>query len=238
MMTRILCLLLLLGATAEVADAQSGLQLTRDGKRTLISKDVGSERWAITLNDDGMITGNVFDAGGGAPKFLDCRQLRRVDPNLFLGCSVADRCAAGTPCPGDSWMKIPGEVSLPVSFFKPAGSTASARSFDETRQDGASSSGVQITPDQARVLVSKDVGAERWAITRHMDDKTVTGNVFSGAGSAPKFVWCEETGESAGDVSLRCYGADACESAPCTSDQWVMIGPVTLPLSFFAPPVS
>jgi len=39
-------------------------------------------------------------------------------------------------------------------------------------------------------------------------------------------------------VSLRCYGADDCKRAPCTSDQWTAIGPVTLPLAFFAPPES
>jgi len=236
MVKQIFAATLVLLALASAAHAQSGIQLTRDGKRTLISKDVGSERWAITLNDDGLVTGNVFDAGGGAPKFIDCRQLRRDDPNLFLGCSIADRCA-GEPCPGSSWMQIQGEVSLPVSFFKPAGSPASVvQGFDEPLQDGGSSSGVQITPDLGRVLVSKDVGAERWAITRHLDDKTVTGNVFGGPGSAPKFVWCEQTGESGGDVALRCFGADGCNRAPCTSDQWTPIGPVTLPLAFFAPP--
>jgi len=48
----VLAMLLVLVALADVAAAQSGVQITRDGKRTLISKDVGNERWAITLNDD------------------------------------------------------------------------------------------------------------------------------------------------------------------------------------------
>lgn len=232
----IAALLIVVGA-AGIAGAQSGIQITRDGKRTLISKDVGNQRWAITLNDDGMITGNVFDAGGGTPKFLDCRQLRRVDPNLFLGCSVADRCETAA-CPGSSWMQIRGEVSLPVSFFKPVGAVSSVTAIADEILEDATSSGLQITPDLGRVLVSKDVGNERWAITRHLDDKTVTGNVFSGPGSAPKFVWCAQTAESGSEVSLRCFGADACRRAPCTSEQWIEIGPVRLPLPFFAPPGS
>ena len=47
---RILCSIALVAFTATLAAAQAGVQITRDGKRTLISKDVGAERWAITLN--------------------------------------------------------------------------------------------------------------------------------------------------------------------------------------------
>jgi hypothetical protein len=102
----------------------------------------------------------------------------------------------------------------------------------------AGASGVQITRDGKRTLVSRDVGSDRWAITRHMDDHTVTGNVFTGASGAAKFVWSAERGATGDDVRLRCYGADQCDQAPCTSEEWVSIGAVTPPLSFFAAPGS
>ena len=124
-------------------------------------------------------------------------------------------------------------------------------------QDGGS--GVQVTPDTNRVLVSKDVGNERWAITRN-DDGTVTGNVFPRDGGPPSFVWCESLDDDGfggfgdfwddfiddligddddddGNDQLRyaCSGADACPSSPCDDDQWSFIADVTLPRSFFEP---
>jgi subtilisin family serine protease len=113
-----------------------------------------------------------------------------------------------------------------------------------TLPDAGQPSGLQITPDGARTLISKDVGAERWAITYNPDDDTVTGNVFSPGGGDPKFVWCERTGDN-GDpdpytvqVDFTCSGADACESPSCPAGEWTQIGQVTLPGSFFLPPVA
>jgi len=104
-------------------------------------------------------------------------------------------------------------------------------------------SGLQITPDgTGRTLISKDVGGERWAITFNPEDDTVTGNVFSPSGGAPKFVWCEKTGDN-GDpdpytvqIDFTCSGADACESPSCPTGEWSQIAQVTLPGSFFLPP--
>src|SRR6185295_6189555 len=66
----------------------------------------------------------------------------------------------------------------------------------------ARGSGIQITPDELRILISKDVADERWAITRNLDDLTVTGNVFFPEGGPPLFVFCEQIGETAEDVEL------------------------------------
>jgi hypothetical protein len=93
----------------------------------------------------------------------------------------------------------------------------------------AQSSGIQQTPDSARYLISKDVGAERWAISFNLNDKTVTGNVFKTDGSAPSFIWCRITNEVTSpnpadtQYTLDCYGADACAAAPCTEAQWTLI---------------
>src|SRR5262245_5423484 len=122
MFGRILCSIALVACTATLAAAQAGVQRTRDGKRTLISKDVGAERWAITLNEDDSVTGNVFQSGGGDPKFVFCRQLSVVDDQVTLECSGADRCEAA-PCPASDWTLI-ADVTLPLSFFQPPGATS------------------------------------------------------------------------------------------------------------------
>ncbi|MBY0277538.1 hypothetical protein K2Z84_19570 [Candidatus Binatia bacterium] len=89
-----------------------------------------------------------------------------------------------------------------------------------------SASGLQMTPDSRRYLISKDVGAERWAISFNLNDRTVTGNVFKTDGSAPSFIWCRITSETPNaeprqtSYTLDCSGADACAAAPCTSDGW------------------
>lgn len=120
-------------------------------------------------------------------------------------------------------------------------------------------SGVQVSPDAKRVLVSKDVGNERWSITRN-DDGTVTGNVFASDGGQPSFVWCEplddddfdfgdfwddliddligdddDDGSANDELRYACSGADACTDSPCSIDEWSFISEVTLPESFFRP---
>lgn len=101
----------------------------------------------------------------------------------------------------------------------------------------ARESGFQLTPDGRQVLVSKDIGAERWVIVRS-EDGTVSGNVFRDEG-APLFVWCQPREDSPGvddSVALSCFGADTCTGAPCDDGAWGFIADVDLPSSFFAPP--
>jgi len=105
-------------------------------------------------------------------------------------------------------------------------------------------SGIQLTPDSGRYLISKDVGSDRWAITYNLDDKTVTGNVFSTAGAPPQFVWCTTTSvvqdpdPAAAQYNLSCQFAGVCEAAPCVATQWSVSPPVavTVPGSFLLPP--
>src|SRR6185295_15247031 len=74
------------------------------------------------------------------------------------------------------------------SFFAAARSALDARTADRSALS-VSTKGVQTTPDNQHILVSKDVANERWAISLNADD-TITGNVFLCDGSAPAFVWC------------------------------------------------
>jgi hypothetical protein len=179
----------LLGAPGVAAAQNRGVQFTPDGKRILVNKDVGTERWAITRNEDGSATGNVFRSDGGDPAFIYCAPL--AAPNAF-DCFGADAC---------------------------------------TDASGAQR-GIQGTPDDHRVLVQKDVGTERWAISLNFDDGTATGNIFRADGGDPAFVVCTPSGAPNG---FACSGADKCRANPCT-DPFEPIGDVTLPATFFAVP--
>ena len=105
-------------------------------------------------------------------------------------------------------------------------------------------SGIQLTPDSGRYLISKDVGTDRWAISYNLDDKTVTGNVFPTGGGAPQFVWCTTTSVTQADdpaaaqYNLSCQFAQPCAAAPCPPAGWQGSGPVpvTVPGSFLLPP--
>lgn len=88
------CLPIALGVLALVAvlaaagsafaqDGEAGVQVTPDAERILVSKDVNAERWAITRNDDGTVTGNVFPLDGGPPSFVWCEQAGRDDDDFF-----------------------------------------------------------------------------------------------------------------------------------------------------------
>jgi len=100
--------------------------------------------------------------------------------------------------------------------------------------------GTRTTPDGKQVLISKDVGNERWAISMNLADGTVTGNVFR-PGAAPSFVWCERTGDDGsldpvtGEIRYTCRGAAPCAASPCDATGWTTIGDVALPGSFFLP---
>lgn len=220
----------------------SGIQVTPDDKRTLISKEVDGARWAITRNaGDGSVTGNVYFPDGGDPLFLYCEETDAAGDEVTLSCSGADGCVTA-PCGGFSSI---GEVTLPLAFFAlPTGAvTAStvlagvpARATRETPAglDGRGS-GIQVTPDGQRTLISKEVEGARWAITRNDDDGTVTGNVYFPDGGDPLFLYCEETDATDEEVTLRCSGADGCVAAPCGG--FSFLSEVSLPLEFFALPM-
>jgi len=98
-------------ACRDESGAERGIQSVPDATRVLAQKDVGSERWAMSLNfDDGTATGNIFRADGGEPAFVVCTP--NGAPNTF-DCAGADKCAS-TPC-------VPftpiATVTLPASFF-------------------------------------------------------------------------------------------------------------------------
>lgn len=113
----VLALLLVPG----LAFAESGVQWTRDRDATLISKDVGAERWAITYRlSDGRLTGNVFRSDGGPSSFLDCPRTSTDGTSATFTCYGASACG-GAPCPTSQYTLIASGVSLPLTFLFPPG---------------------------------------------------------------------------------------------------------------------
>ncbi len=105
----------------------------------------------------------------------------------------------------------------------------------------AAPTGVQWTPDGLRILVNKDVGAERWAITWNLSDVSATGNVFFLDDRSPSFIWCELIGHdfvsSIGELDLqyRCFGSDRAFGGFHFADWTLISDSVVLPASFFIP---
>lgn len=235
------CFALLLAASG--ASAQSGIQITPDSRRVLVSKDVGTERWALTRNlEDGSVTGNVFFSDGLAPQFIACEEVAREGDSVRLRCDSSLNCPL-LPCLVTEWKSL-GEVLLPVSFFErdevSSGSAVvsafGARDASTVAQAGNLPAGVQLTPDRKSTLLNKDVGDQRWAISLNGDDSSVTGNVFFPDGSDPAFIWCSRKGEDDVEVILDCFGADRCDAGGCASGDWTSLFEVRVPESFFQPP--
>lgn len=116
---RVLAMTLTLTLSASPVVADSALQITRNREQVLISKDVGSERWAITFDPDGgQITGNVMTSSG--PVFVDCSVVAATLEDLTFACFSLSACGS-EPCTRD-WMPFVSSVTLPLSFLRPEGS--------------------------------------------------------------------------------------------------------------------
>ncbi|MEO6029438.1 MAG: hypothetical protein ABIR79_21450 [Candidatus Binatia bacterium] len=128
MRTLILLAMLLLALPLSAVARESGIQITHQGPSTiLVQKDVGGERWAISLSLEENwpleLTGNVFQAAGGAI-FLQCRPVDVLgDPGnirnaqIVYNCYDASTCTAA-PCSGSQWSFLT-TVTLPGTFFIP-----------------------------------------------------------------------------------------------------------------------
>ena len=73
---------------------ESGIQSVPGGG-VLVSKDVEGQRYAITANTDGTLTGNVFFSATGAATFIFCQPAE----GGAYSCSLADSCTQ-MPCTG------------------------------------------------------------------------------------------------------------------------------------------
>jgi len=102
--------------------------------------------------------------------------------------------------------------------------------------------GVQVSPDDDLILVSKDLAGQRWAIALNPATGIATGNTFPIGGGPPSFVWCRtktatlNSDPRTNQYVLDCFGASACPQLPCPKDEWSFISEVTIDGAFFLPP--
>jgi hypothetical protein len=144
----------LVGPGNAIAQANDrGATLSLDRLNFLVNKDVGAERWSISLNfvptptEQGgivplleSVTGNVFQPDGSPPSFIYCTPRGDSagsldDPSSqfrfsCLGTSACDSTARD--CAQNRWSLISDDVALASSFFlPPQGLPASVQSDPE-----------------------------------------------------------------------------------------------------------
>jgi hypothetical protein len=92
------------------------IQMSADGERLFINKDVEGQRYAITLFDaDDTLTGNVFVGPDVPPKFIACEHISGSQTRRFA-CEVADPCPpTPEPCTFGGFSTV---VTLESDFFE------------------------------------------------------------------------------------------------------------------------
>jgi hypothetical protein len=112
-------------ALAAPALAKSPVRFTPDGTAILVNKDVGNQRWTVTLDAErATVTGNV--SIGDRVSFIWCGitdatgdEHDLANQTLIMHCFDGDPCADLASCAGfEGWHSI-GEVRLSGSFFLP-----------------------------------------------------------------------------------------------------------------------
>ena len=92
-------------------------------------------------------------------------------------------------------------------------------------------------------MINKPVGAEQWAITENVEDRTVTGNIFFTDGRDPQFINCDRVGDDGNPdpalvmIRYSCALSAKCATAQCpgAGDWMPLASEVTLPGSFLLP---
>lgn len=189
---------------ASGARAQAGTTLTPDRQSFMVNKDIGDERWTITLTLAQIeppviasITGNVFRSDGGAPAFVVCQQrpdstgsLSTPSSVFRLDCKGTDACPSNArECARSSWRPLAEDLQIPADFFLPpeglgslsAGASVPHRNGTATSAPPVAAPaqgtprGATLTFDGLNFLVNKDVGTERWSISVNLIP-TLTGS--------------------------------------------------------------
>lgn len=134
---------------AQAPEAPTGVTMTPDQRHLLVNKQLGAERWTISVNlvpegEGGggprvaSITGNVFRPDTDEVSFLYCQvepgstgSLAEPESVLGLRCKGAGPCAGGAPpcedrescgalaCARHGWTLVAGGIEIPAGFFLP-----------------------------------------------------------------------------------------------------------------------
>jgi len=132
-------------------DGGRGATLTVDRLNHLVTKNVGGERWSISYSyqpfesdQQGVatrflsVTGNVYEPGGGPPRFVFCTlrpdstgSLDDPASELRFVCQGSDACeTTARDCAENGWRPIANDVRLQASFFLPPGGLPAAPQSD------------------------------------------------------------------------------------------------------------
>ncbi len=126
-MARLLVAVTLVMALTTSASAKSPVRFTPDGTTILVNKNVGTERWTISLDAErATVSGNVL-IGDDDARFLWCGITDAIgDPGDLASQTLVMHCFYGDPCTDvascgagfSGWHSI-GEVQIPGTFFLP-----------------------------------------------------------------------------------------------------------------------
>jgi hypothetical protein len=198
---------------SSIANAASGgVQWSRDKQTIVAQKDVGNERWAITLNPlDLSISGNVFFTDGSPPQFISCDADEVVHdlPDLTIMYTCFGSGSAQSIFDSNDWNFIGDDISLPVSFFLPfpgpcdlsaAGATNGPNAGGATSVWQCNGTGVQPPNPDSFTLQLFD------------DGNIVASNGGSLAGGSSQITLssagCGFSGDSGGGATTFSYAAD------------------------------
>jgi len=222
-----------------------GATLSLDRLNFLVNKDVGAERWSISLNyvptssvQGGVVpvlesvTGNVFQPDGSPPSFIYCTPrgdstgtLEDTGSEFRFSCQGTSACdSTARDCAQSRWTPISDDVRLPASFFlPPLGLPASVQSDPEIVIIGRTSDPPSIIvrdfQTTAGVAFDRAAGAcstgDTCLVPTLGSCENVRGRVVEVDGGCGCFVE---------NVSAQCVGCGAGASGQCGGDCGFPVG--------------
>ncbi|MBY0279956.1 hypothetical protein K2Z84_31860 [Candidatus Binatia bacterium] len=145
----LLLLTSILGNVARASGQTAGVTMTPDRLHLLVNKDLGAERWSISMNLSAndptrivSVTGNVYRSDDETVSFVHCAarpdstgSLSDASSAIRFTCRGMGGCTGNAlGCARSAWTPLTRDVSIPASFFLPpggrggSGSSASAPS--------------------------------------------------------------------------------------------------------------
>jgi len=239
----------LLAPSSAVAQANDrGATLSLDRLNFLVNKDVGAERWSISLNfvptptEQGgvvplleSVTGNVFQPDGTPPSFIYCTprgdstgSLDDIASEFRFSCQGTSACdSTARDCAQNRWVLISDDIRLPSSFFlPPQGLPASVQSDPEIVIIGRTSDPPSIVVNDftatGAASSSRALGSCPTGATCLVPSlgscEDVRGRVVEGAGGCGCFVE---------NVSAQCVGCGDGASGQCGGNCSFPVGGAT-----------
>lgn len=139
----LLLLTSILGNAARAGGQTAGVTMTPDRVHLLVNKDLGTERWSISMNLSSAdpsrvvsVTGNVYRSDDESVSFVHCAvrpdstgALSDPSSTIRFTCRGMGECSGqALACARNAWTPLTRDVGIPASFFLPPGGLQSAGS--------------------------------------------------------------------------------------------------------------